>query len=76
MVSLCNSLLFLDHAISVPGRDVFVELNFSAMCSVTVFVLEKQEEGSFLTTAAFISLRAAVLVVNQIGKMCQVWRLN
>lgn len=76
LVPVCNSLLFLNHAVSIPGGDTFVELNFSAMCSVTAFVLVKQEEGSFLTIAAFIGLRAAVLVVNQTGKMCQIEKLN
>lgn len=41
---------------------------FLSNVSVTAFVLAKQEEGSFLTTAAFISPRAAVLVVKQTWK--------
>lgn len=76
LISISNSLLFLNHAVSVSGNDMFIELNFSVMHSVTAFVLAKQEEWTFLTIAAFISVKAAVLVANQIRKMCQIGRLN
>lgn len=76
LVSACNSLLFLNRVVSGPGRDVFVELNFSATCSVTAFGLAKHEEWSLFTVATFVTVRAAVLVVNQTGKMHQIGRLN